>query len=160
MATVGFRYKWVKVKTSRFTGREPDEQRLNFDRPRFDSYSYRISVNPSPSLALQFSQRFIKSPEDLHPEDNTTRTTASVLHSVPLGSRADHYVTSAYVWGLTNAHGRGEQAFLTESSLQMGRTASYGRYENVGESPKKIGLEAEMPNQSVLVNNALTLGMN
>ncbi|MGF7219111.1 hypothetical protein GGR92_005293 [Spirosoma lacussanchae] len=160
VATAGFRYKWVKLEASRFTGREPDEQRLNFDRPRFDSYSYRISVNPSPSLALQFSQGYIKSPEDLHPEDNTTRTTASVLHSVPLSGQADHYVTSAFVWGLNNSHGTNEQAFLAESSLQLGRTAFYGRYENVGKSPEEIGLEAEIPNQRILTNNALTLGMN
>lgn len=160
VATVGFRYKWVKLETSRFTGREPDEQRLNFDRPRFDSYSYRISVNPSPSLALQFSQGYIKSPEDLHPEDNTTRTTASLLHSVPLGGRADRYLASAFVWGLNNSHGTNEQAFLAESTLQLGRTGVYGRYEHVGKSPEEIGLEAELPNQSILTNNALTLGMN
>lgn len=160
VATAGFRYKWVKLEASRFTGREPDEQRLNFDRPRFDSYSFRLSVNPSPALAFQISQGYIKSPEDLHPEDNTTHTTASVLHSVPLGSQADHYITSAFVWGLNNSHGTNEQAFLAESSLQLGRTAFYGRYENVGKSPEELGLEAELPNQRILMNNALTLGMN
>lgn len=160
VATVGFRYKWAKLETSRFTGREPNENRYNFDRPRFDSYSYRISINPSPALAFQFSQGYIKSPEDLHPEENVTRTTASVLHSLPLGGQPDHYIASAFVWGLNNSHGLNENAFLAESSLQWGKTAFYGRYEYVGKSPDEIGLESELPTQRVLVNNALTLGMN
>jgi hypothetical protein len=104
VATVGFRYKWAKLEASSFTGREPDEFRLNFDRPHFDSYSYRLSINPSPSLAFQFSQGYIKSPEDLNPAENVTRTTASVLHSKELG-QTGFYITSAMVWGMNRSDG-------------------------------------------------------
>ena len=159
VATVGFRYKWVKLEVSSFKGREPDEFRLNFDRPRFDSYSYRLSVNPSPSFAFQFSQGYIKSPEELEPTENVTRTTTSVLHSKGLG-RPGYYVTSALVWGMNRSNGTGANSILAESSLQMGRVAMYGRYENVGKSPEEIGLKGELFNQKLLTNNALTLGMN
>ncbi|WP_292941695.1 hypothetical protein [Mucilaginibacter sp. 44-25] len=53
-ATLGFRYKNVKLEGSVFTGREPDEHRYNFDKPRFDSYSVRLSVNPSKEWAYRF----------------------------------------------------------------------------------------------------------
>ena len=36
----------MKLEGSIFTGREPDEDRYDFDRPRFDSYSGRLSWNP------------------------------------------------------------------------------------------------------------------
>src|SRR5437773_8617439 len=36
VATAGFAWKNIKVEGSIFTGREPDENRYDFDRPRFD----------------------------------------------------------------------------------------------------------------------------
>ena len=163
VATAGFRYKWAKLEASSFTGREPDEHRYNFDKPRFDSYSYRLSVNPSPSLALQFSQGFIHSPEDLHPEENVTRTTASVLHSKGVGP--GRYVTSAFVWGRNSHDGEGENSFLAESSLQWDKIAFYGRYENVTKSMEELSLptidpisEADMHRGYAI--NSVTLGTN
>lgn len=174
VATVGFRYKWVKLEGSAFKGREPDENRYDFDKPKFDSYSYRLSVNPSPSLALQFSQGFLDDPEEAHPGEDVTRTTASVLHSKGLG-REGRYVTSAFVWEL-NSHGdhaqtgRREDSYLAESSLQLDRVAFYGRYENVGKSAEELGLGTGIDpgfspgdpfraNPTLTINN-LTLGMN
>lgn len=42
VATFGIRYKKFKLEGSSFTGREPNENRYNFDKPKFDSYSYRL----------------------------------------------------------------------------------------------------------------------
>ena len=60
----------MKVEGSIFTGREPDEDRYDFDRPRFDSYSGRLSWNPTQNLAMQVSYGYIKSPEALEPDLN------------------------------------------------------------------------------------------
>ncbi|UHG93663.1 hypothetical protein [Spirosoma oryzicola] len=161
VATVGFRYKWVKLEGSTFKGREPDENRYNFDKPKFDSYSYRVSVNPSPSLALQFSQGYLHSPEDAHPDENVTRTTASILHSKGLGE--GRYITSAVVWGKNN-NDANENSYLAESSLQVDRFAFYGRYENIRKSAEELSIPfdetiAHDHGKSYLINN-LTLGMN
>src|SRR5262245_49549549 len=56
VGTLGFRYKNFKGEGSVFTGREPDEDRYGFDKAKFDSYSYRLSFNPTENWALQFSQ--------------------------------------------------------------------------------------------------------
>ncbi|WP_020598499.1 hypothetical protein [Spirosoma panaciterrae] len=162
VATVGFRYKWVRLEGSTFTGREPDENRYNFDKPRFDSYSYRLSINPSPAWAIQFSQGFLHSPEDLHPDENVTRTTASILHSKGLGP--GRYITSAFVWGRNTHQGEGDNSFLAESSWQVDRTALYGRYENVGKTPEELGIIdpgfGGIPAHTALMINSLTLGIN
>jgi hypothetical protein len=79
VATAGLVWRNIKVEGSIFTGREPDENRYDFDRPRFDSYSGRISWNPTKNLALQVSHGYIKSPETLEPNLKQHRTTASVL---------------------------------------------------------------------------------
>ena len=47
VATLGAQWRNVKVEGSIFTGREPDEDRYDFDQPRFDSYSGRLSWNPT-----------------------------------------------------------------------------------------------------------------
>ncbi|GAB3947433.1 hypothetical protein GCM10028805_19680 [Spirosoma harenae] len=162
VATAGFRYKWAKLEASSFTGREPDEHRYNFDKPKFDSYSYRISINPSPSLALQFSQGFLHSPEETHTAENITRTTASILHSKGLGP--NRYVASALVWGRNSHDGEGDNSFLAESSLQINKVALYGRYENIGKTAAELaiidpyfgGIPADRP----LIINNVTLGMN
>ena len=161
VVTAGYRLGIAKLEASSFTGREPDENRLGFDRPRFDSYSARLSINPSPSLAFQLSHGFLKSPEAVEPEHDVNRTTASLLHSKSLGA-PDRYVTSALVWGMNTHDGVSENAYLAETSLQLNRVALYGRFENVTKSPEELGIyndEAGSELGLVTINNA-TLGMN
>jgi hypothetical protein len=157
VATVGFRYKIMKLEFSSFTGREPDENRYDFDKPRFDSYSYRISVNPNENFSLQISQGFIKSPEALEPEENITRTTASVMHASVLGEKK-HMATSI-IWGMNRKTGNSsDQSVLIESNLQANKTALYGRYEVINKSAEEL-LLTEFEEQSFWIS-AITLGTN
>lgn len=159
VATVGFRYKILKAEVSSFTGREPGEARYGFDKPRFDSYSYRLSVNPSPYLAFQTSQAFIKSPESLEPGENVRRTTASVLHALPF-ARENHNLNSALIWGYNDAGGHHQEHSVTlESNLQLDRFAVYGRYEWIQKSARE--LQATQFGEDRIFNiNALTVGAN
>lgn len=157
VGTVGFRYKQVKAEFSSFTGREPDEDRYNFDKPLFDSYAYRVSYNPSKAWALQFSQAFVHSPESLEPEEDVTRTTASVIHTVPLNKPAS-FIASSAVWGLNSRdHGHKEHSFLAESNLQLQKNAIYGRYEFVEKSTHELQLEDTFGETKFSVH-AFTLG--
>ncbi|MBD2724726.1 hypothetical protein IC234_21545 [Hymenobacter sp. BT189] len=160
VATLGVRYKQFKLEGSNFTGREPDQYRYDFDRPRADSWAGRLNWNPTSSLALQVSRAFIKSPEDLHPEDDVTRTTASVLHSRTWGER--RYLASALVWGLNEAHGGKEHALLAETNLTLGRPTFYGRYEFVQKDSEELDFyasgPADQPLDMVFNIHALTLG--
>ncbi|MFD2719542.1 hypothetical protein ACFST9_12505 [Hymenobacter monticola] len=162
VATLGVRYKQFKLEGSNFTGREPDQYRYDFDKPRADSWAGRLNWNPSRALALQVSRAFIKSPEDLHPDENVTRTTASVLHSRTWGER--RYLASALVWGL-NEHGgghHGEHAVLAETNLTLGRPTFYGRYEWVQKDSDELAFYSfglyEGLDVMVFNIHALTLG--
>lgn len=81
VATLGYVHEWFKIDASIFNGREPDQHRWNFDRPRLKSYSGRISFNPSDNIAAQVSYGFLKSPEQIEPNVNTHRTTASISYN-------------------------------------------------------------------------------
>jgi hypothetical protein len=129
----------MKIEGSIFTGREPDENRYNFDQPEFDSYSGRISWNPTRNLALQVSYGYIKSPEALEPELNRHRTTVSVIYNLPLGH--DSNWSNSFVWGQNHDTGEGKtQSFLIESNYQRGRNTIYLRWERVEKSGHELVL--------------------
>jgi hypothetical protein len=143
VATAGLvwsRFGGMKIEGSIFTGREPDENRYDFDRPRFDSYSGRVSWNPTKNLALQVSHGYIKSPEAVDPKTNIHRTTASAIYNLPLGP--DRNWSNAFVWGQNNASEEGKtQSFLIESNYQRGRDTVYLRWERVEKSGHELVLD-------------------
>jgi hypothetical protein len=140
VATAGLVWRTVKIEGSVFTGREPDENRYDFDRPRFDSYSGRISWNPTQNLALQVSHGYIKSPEALEPDLKLHRTTASLIYNQPLGP--DRNWSNTFVWGQNDATGEGKtQSFLIESNYQRGRDTIYARWERVQKSGHELVLD-------------------
>jgi hypothetical protein len=157
-ATLGFRYKNVKLEGSIFTGREPDEHRYNFDKPKFDSYSMRLSANPSKEWALQVSHGWLKSPEEAEPDDNVKRFTASAIHTKMLGENS--YIATTFVYGQNSSHHGGIlPSGLLESSLQLNKTAIYGRYELVVKDAGELDLP-QYPAALKFNINALTLGTN
>jgi hypothetical protein len=139
VATAGLQWKTVKIEGSIFTGREPNENRYNFDKPRFDSYSGRLSWNPTSNLALQISHGYIKSPEELEPDLKEHRTTASVIYNQPLGR--DSNLATSFVWGQNDVTREGRsQSFLFETNYQRGANTIYGRWERVEKSGHELVL--------------------
>ena len=158
VGTLGFRYRQFKLEGSIFTGREPDEERYGFDQARFDSYSYRLSYNPAPEWAIQFSQGFINEPELLEPGQDVTRTTASVLYAKRTGKTRD--LNTALIWGFNDkGAGHKEHSILLESNYRFGRNAFYGRYEWVQKSTEELQLEDQLGHQTFDVQ-VLTAGYN
>jgi hypothetical protein len=160
VATFGLRYKWLAVQGSSFTGREPDEERFGFDRPRFDSRSTRMMVAPSPNWSLQASTAYIQSPEVLTPEVNVRRSTASVMH---VHNAANASWNSAAIWGMNDAgEDHVEHSLLFETARVTERGNTYLRYEWIQLSPHELGLEDEIPHHNGHAQqapvNALSIG--
>ncbi len=160
VATIGLRYGSFKLEASSFTGREPDDNRYDFDKPRFDSWSGRISFNPSRNWALQASHGFIKNPELLHPGEDVNRTTASAIYSHQLASNSLFNATA--VWGMNKLKGHnGEHAVLVEGEWRKGKLALHSRYEWVQKGIEELALdENDFGHDAVFPVNAFTLGFN
>ncbi len=160
VATLGFRLYDFKLEGSVFTGREPDENRYNFDKMRFDSWSGRISYNPSRNWALQVSHGHIRSPELLHPEEDIDRTTASAVFSLPFAQHSHLNITG--LWGLNKIKSHpGENAVLLEGAVNMKRTAVYTRYEWVEKSTEELNLDpAQYGADQLFTVHALTAGVS
>jgi hypothetical protein len=158
VATLGLRVGQFKLEGSSFTGREPNAERYGFDKPRFDSWSGRLSYNPNKNWALQVSHAFVKNPEELHVNENVNRTTASAVYSLPL-SKNGWWNTTA-VWGLNKTKDHdGEHAVLLESSIRKNKFSLYGKYEFVQKSVEELVLNEDVFGHDAVFNvNAFTLG--
>ena len=151
VATAGLNFgSKFKVEASDFTGREPDENRYSFDKPRFDSYSGRVSYNPDLNNALQVSYGFIRNAEGDGADQH--RVTASWLYNKPLGEDANF--TTALVWGQNNLTTEGRtNSYLAEADYQHGRDTLFTRIENI----QKSGHDLVLPEEGLL-GRKFTLG--
>jgi hypothetical protein len=123
--------RW-KVEGSAFNGREPDEERTDFDLASIDSWSGRLWVLPTSRWALQFSGGRLNEAEPGHdgaPPVDIGRITASVTY---------HRTTSGNaIWATTLGWGRNDEsggeatnALVVESSVTVReRHGWYGRFE-------------------------------
>jgi hypothetical protein len=119
--TAGAVWGNFKLEGSAFTGREPDEDRWNIERPRLDSRSARVTVNVGGNWSAQASYGVLESPELLAPEVDVARWTASLTH----GRRFHRGVAqTTLAWGRNKedapgGHGHTEDAFLLESGINL-----------------------------------------
>lgn len=114
--TAGWVHGDWKVEASRFKGREPDEHRFDIEAPKLDSTAARLSWNPGPRWSLQASWAHAESPEQLEPEANQRRLSASAIYTVPLGERRWWSTTAA--WGRRSSEGVDLDAWVLESAIK------------------------------------------
>jgi hypothetical protein len=147
--TAGLTYKVARVEFSGFHGREPGENRWDLDAGRIDSWSTRLTVNPAPNWSGQYSIGRLKSPEQLNPNEDVLRMTASLMYNRSL---ADGNWASTLIWGrnLTLPEHEVFNGYLMESTLRFREHNSvWGRVENVdrtnelllGGKPEPAGFE-------------------
>jgi hypothetical protein len=131
VATAGAVVDHIKVEASAFHGREPDENRWNIESPTLDSHSFRFSVNPTDHWALQVSYGRIHSPEQLEPEVDQDRTTASAMYDGTWGDTGRWEGTLA--WGQNRDRpGHTLGAVTAEVAFESGeRHTVFARFERV-----------------------------
>ncbi len=141
VATLGFRYKNFMIEGSLFNGTEPNEYRWGFDELNINSWSLRLSYNPTDNLALQVSRGWINDAHPTGPREDVNRTTASIIHAAELSS--DVYLTSSAVWGyndIVRGHHPSSHSFLLESALTVNTTTIFGRFEWVNKDGGSLQL--------------------
>jgi hypothetical protein len=80
VVTVGAQSGMLGYAVSGFHGREPDSHRWDIDTGKIDSWSARVTFDPTPSVTAQLSTGHLTRPE-VHEAGNVQRTTASVAYS-------------------------------------------------------------------------------
>ena len=129
VATVGIKYRWIRLEASGFHGSEPNENRWNIDWGGMDSFSGRLSVLPSKNWTAQFSAGRLTRPEPQE-EGDVVRTTASI-HYTRVRYNGEAWSTSA-IWGRNHktGHRHDTNAWLLESVFPATRRDFLtGRFE-------------------------------
>jgi hypothetical protein len=130
----------AKLELSWFNGREPDENRWNFDLRVPDSYAVRLTTNPTRHVSAQVSYGYLPSHDPLEPDEPLHRLTASVMLHRPVGS-AGHWATTAAFGRNVGEHSGDTNAFLLESNLDLdGRNVLFGRAEYVEKNDHDLVL--------------------
>jgi hypothetical protein len=115
------------VEGSVFNGREPDEERWDFDFGRMDSVSGRVWFTPSDRWEFQVSTGRLVEPEELF-HGNVQRTTASGSW---FRKEGDNFTAVTAGYGANAAHETTRHAVFGEATRRTGKTAFFGRAEMV-----------------------------
>lgn len=137
----------MQLEASTFHGREPNENRWNIDSGKPDSFASRLTIAPAADWSGQFSIGRINHREELEPEVNTLRATASIHHHRQFGSG---HVASSLIWGrnkdVHHAESRVFNAYAFESTVNfLKRNWAWTRIENVDRDATLIGQQEETP---------------
>ena len=118
----------LTLEASAFRGAEPDEDRLNIERPNLDSWAARARWRHG-AWDAQVSGGHLRQPEWFEPYD-TTRLTASVSFDGQITSRP---LAMTLAWGENrqfNGFNGNVDGFLLEGDLRLtGTSTIYGRTE-------------------------------
>jgi len=129
--TLGLTHGIVRLEGSAFHGREPDEYRWNIDAGAIDSWSTRLTVQPGQNWSAQYSFAHLTSPEQLQPNDDIQRMTASIMYNRPF---ARGNWASSLIWGRNRVIQSGLvwNGYLLESTLRLAsQNYIWTRIENV-----------------------------
>ena len=136
--TAGFFTKRWKLDASWFNGREPDDQRWNFDPIRLDSWAGRLTFAPDEHWSVSASYGYLNSPEQLEPAISEHRATLSVAHGVLVGDGGEW--SSSLIWGGNGRDGESlSHSVLAESEFSRdGRNAFIARAEYVQKTASEL----------------------
>ena len=130
VVTTGFTYRWFKLEGSLFNGREPGENRYNFEANPWNSRSARLWFAPNSNWSMQVSHGFLKNPEAFETGD-VRRTTASISYN--RGFERGNWASSL-IWGRNHESHGGEifnlNGYVAESTVKfLDRNYLYTRLE-------------------------------
>ena len=157
VATVAAFTRALQIEASAFNGAHPDDVRTDLEPIHLDSYSARLTVNPSPrwSAAAWFASLAATSGEHAH--GAMDRFGLAVLHTRPGPSGREW--SSALIYGATLPEGaqRPLNSVLLESSFELDATnVVFARAEYVRRTAADLSLVGSVSRE--LDIGALSLG--
>jgi hypothetical protein len=148
VVTAGYVRGPFKLEASRFRGREPDENRFDIETGALDSTAARLAWNPSPAWSLQASWADATSPEQLEPDEDVTKWSASAIHTRPVG--ASGLLSTTLAWGRRSGETEDLDALSVESALRFGSGWTvFARAERVEANELDLGLGHHGPAREV-----------
>jgi hypothetical protein len=142
------------IEGSLFNGREPDDDRWDFDMGALDSFSGRIWYKPSERWEFQASSGRLREPEE-RGHGNLVRTTASLSW---LNVEGENFAAVTAAVGANDGDGATRAAFLVEATRQIGVYSLYGRLEVVEVETGVLAGDHAIGHAAKNTLTALTIG--
>jgi hypothetical protein len=138
VATLGVFSSKVHLEASVFNGAHPNEVRTNFDYrgARFNSFSARVTVNPTDHWSLAASAAYIAAGTGVHAHDALHRLVLSAM-------RVNGKWSTSFVWGanVPTDTRRVLNTALVETTFALDqRNALFGRAEYVTRTAEELAL--------------------
>ena len=156
--TAGIYSRSLKLEGSVFNGREPDDNRTNFDFRTLDSWAARLIWNPSPNWNASTSYGFLKSPEGATPDRSQRRFSAAIQHASVIGATGELAIGVIYGANKNSDEPDLESSVAVEANAQLdNRNSVFGRIEYVQKSAEDLVIPGVLPN-TILPVYALSVG--
>jgi hypothetical protein len=140
--TAGIFTHEIKIEASYFNSREPDQYRYNFDPIRLDSYSGRVTFDPTASWSFAAGYGYLRSPEALNPDESMHRFTASILHGATFGTEGQWATSLIYGANEHSSQPGWSHSVLAESEIIVDRSSTlFSRAEFAQKSAEELVLE-------------------
>jgi len=153
VVTTGLYTQFLRIEASAFNGKEPDDNRWDFDEIDINSYSGRITLNPNRSLSVTAGYGRIMGHSAHHAELH--RIVLSALYGKQL---SDGQWSAALIYGANRPVFDWAHSLLLESEAVLGaRHTVFGRAEVVEKSATDLGVSSADPEATFNVG-ALQLG--
>lgn len=145
--TAGLFTRTIRLEASAFNGHEPDESRWNFDPLALNSYSARLTINPTANWSLTAGYGNLDNPERAIPAESVRRLTASAMYGRALGG--DGQWSTTFIYGRNTEEGEeSSHSGLIESEAVLDRhNTLFGRAELVQKSAEDLKLSSLPPEQ-------------
>jgi len=155
--TAGIYTRTIKVEGSWFNGREPTD-RVGLELRGFDSYSGRLTVNPSPAWSLSASYGYLASPEELEPADAIHRVSVSAIYVTSFAEKGEWASAIIYGGNLHSEPSHWERSALAETDVTLDeKNAIFARGEWVEKSAQDLAI-ADQPTNRIYPIVSLSAG--
>lgn len=150
VVTAGIYTRALKLEGSIFNGREPDQDRTDIDfahrAPVLDSYSARLTFNPTADVSLSSWYGYLRTPEALEPNVSQHRMGAAILTEHRMWSMGEWSSGLIYSANLYSNDSRLSNSVLLETTMDFdGKNAVFARGEYVVKSPADLDVPVPSP---------------
>jgi hypothetical protein len=140
--TAGVFTRTIRLEASAFNGREPDEQRWDFDRIRINSYSGRLTINPTANWSFTAGYGELDNPEREDPAESVRRMTASAMYGRQVGADGQWATTLIYGQNTEEGEAASHSALVETEAVFDRRNTVFARAEYVQKSAGDLQLSA------------------
>jgi hypothetical protein len=155
--TFGLFTRQVRLEASAFNGHEPNEQRWDFDPISLNSYSGRLTVNPTRNWSFTAGYGKLDNPERADPPESVRRFVTSAMYGLELGSEGQWATTAIYGQNTHAGESPSHSGLIESEAVLDRRNTVLGRAEYVQKSAHDLQLSA-FPDEQRFNIASLSLG--